>query len=405
MMTIACGVALSLISAPAHATFFGEEGTIAFTQAVDRGSGIDTDIFFLGALGLSPNLTDRAGWQDFPAWSPDGRKLAFVDDGYLHVMDADGSHEKVIADFEWHAEDGYGLRPWHPSWSPDGTQIVYSYVKWFPSGAAGGFLEDASIVIADVDGKKKKTIVPDDGMNWDPSWSPDGTRIAFRRIDIRGNANQWSDLWTVRPDGSDLTSLTYAENVWFPKWTPDGQILYSSSVVGCATCHDLWLSSADGSVRHPITFLEDFDSDGTPEWVAAGVMSPADPSRFLIASLPMGWDAPGEIGEDWAHLWLYDVDDGSAELISDQADKGFDWQPRCTQEGTSGDDILVGTKGRDLICGLGGKDVIKGRGGNDSLFGHGGSDEVIGGKGRDIIVGGSGRDSCEARRRDYSVVC
>jgi hypothetical protein len=66
--------------------------------------------------------------------------------------------------------------------------------------------------------------------------------------------------------------------------------------------------------------------------------------------------------------------------------------PRCTIDGTHGDDVLVGTPGDDVICGLGGNDVIHGRGGDDTLFGSFGDDVLDGGPGGDMLRGHWGRD-------------
>jgi Ca2+-binding RTX toxin-like protein len=77
-----------------------------------------------------------------------------------------------------------------------------------------------------------------------------------------------------------------------------------------------------------------------------------------------------------------------------------DWQPVCTLQGTSGDDVLTGTDGPDLICGRGGNDVVYGLGGDDVIFGGGGSDQIFGGSNKDVLVGGPGIDDLEGEGGD-----
>src|SRR6266508_2743394 len=80
-------------------------------------------------------LTNDPAIDDEPAWSPDGRRIAFVRNFELYVMNADGSN--VRRTFS-------GNLTQNPSWSPDGTKIVYSALSngsanlWVVSPNAGG---------------------------------------------------------------------------------------------------------------------------------------------------------------------------------------------------------------------------------------------------------------------------
>ena len=105
------GVAAALL-APARA-FAAETGKIAF---VSNRSNFDYDVWVMAADGSNAvDLTPRAGFDSIPAWSPDGAKLAFVRDGGIAVMNADGSNMHVII--------SSGT---FPAWSPDGTKLAYS---------------------------------------------------------------------------------------------------------------------------------------------------------------------------------------------------------------------------------------------------------------------------------------
>jgi Ca2+-binding RTX toxin-like protein len=78
--------------------------------------------------------------------------------------------------------------------------------------------------------------------------------------------------------------------------------------------------------------------------------------------------------------------------------------PRCTIEGTPGDDVLRGTPGPDVICGRGGNDAINGRGSYDVLIAGRGNDALRGGRGVDVLIGGAERDRLAGgARRDLLV--
>jgi Tol biopolymer transport system component len=98
----------------------------------------------------------------------------------------------------------------HPSHSPDGQRFV-------------AFSEDPreDLLVLDRDGKVIQKLTDDEFNDRGPSWSPDGSRIAF--VSNRSGDYQ---LWTIRPDGAGLTPLTAnAKGAFVPIWSPDGKQL------------------------------------------------------------------------------------------------------------------------------------------------------------------------------------
>jgi Tol biopolymer transport system component len=159
-----------------------------------------------------------------PSWSPDGREIAFkwthgccgptaVPDA-LWLIGADGSHAHQL----WTNADQVGSGDnalWNTTWSPDSRRLAF-----LASGKDGRL--DVFVINADGSGARNITNSPEDEY-W-PSWSPDGTRIAFARMSLVVN-NQGS-LVVLDPDGSHPVVLDGPPvNSNTPVWSPDGRRL------------------------------------------------------------------------------------------------------------------------------------------------------------------------------------
>ena len=183
---------------------------VAFA-AIDGG---DRDIFLLRVGGeRTINLTDDSpADDDHPAFSPDGRFLAFRSEregGGLFVMGATGESVRRLTTFGE-----------NPSWSPDGREIVFA-----TEGESNphGRERTSELWVVAARGGEPRRIFAGDAVQ--PSWSPGGHRIAFWSVDqgIR-------DVWTVAADGSDPQRVTAVESVdWNPAWAGDGRHLYFAS--------------------------------------------------------------------------------------------------------------------------------------------------------------------------------
>jgi TolB protein len=129
-----------------------------------------------------------------------------------------------------------------PSWSPDGTRLA------FASFRSGG----SDIYVVNADGSGLRNLMPSESpaVHFDdaPAWSPDGTRIAFA-TDRAGHRA----IWTMRPDGTDLVQLTADPDArdYEPSWSPDGRRLVVRRVrteSGGARTDLAIVNVADGSV-------------------------------------------------------------------------------------------------------------------------------------------------------------
>ncbi|HXF98584.1 MAG TPA: hypothetical protein VNJ46_08235 [Gaiellaceae bacterium] len=181
--------------------------------------------------GLSP---ERVFFQVDPAWSPDGRRIAFASKRRgtfdVFVMDADGTGTRPLA--------ATGEDESQPSWSPDGRWIA------FERGDRG------DIYVARADGSGVRRVTSDPAQEIHPAWSPDGRWIAFVR---RQPELRIAELWLVRPDGSGRRQLTRLRaGSLSPAWSPDGRWLAFSSNPGSHRS-EIYRIRADGSGLRRVT--------------------------------------------------------------------------------------------------------------------------------------------------------
>lgn len=177
---------------------------IAFTSR-----GFTDDIYVMNADGTNQTklTTDNAAYESLPNWSPDGSKITFYKDrgvpdvpGDVWIMDSDGSHQIRLTD---NAVNGFA-----PKFSPDGSQIV------FGSNRDG----NDEIYVMNADGSNQTRLTNNLASDDYPSFSPDGSKIAFHRI-----TRDKTEIFVMNADGSNQIQLTdnSIPDV-YPAWSPDG---------------------------------------------------------------------------------------------------------------------------------------------------------------------------------------
>src|SRR5918997_247077 len=200
-----------------------QEGHIAFTRITNQtGMDIESDIYTINVDGTAERkLTDTPGLDGFPSWSPDGTRIAFSTDRdgggnwEIYVMRSDGTHQRRLTNTP---EKDEGL----PAWSPDGEKIAY--VADVGPDKETWDNEEIFVMNADGSGRTRLTDIPGND-HWPPTWSPDGTRLAFTSDGKDG----YGEIYVMSSDGSGLTQLTHHPSGpleptpladTFPSWRP-----------------------------------------------------------------------------------------------------------------------------------------------------------------------------------------
>ena len=198
-------LALAVAAAPAEAAFPGANGRLVWATPLSYPAGLET----ADERGLLYRRLVTGSARN-PAWSPDGTRIVFVStDDTIELMDVAGNRTEVL---RW--PRGVG----RIDWSPAGNKLAANLVTCDDEG----YDCRMDIYTMALDGTDLTNVTPEPLSDNEPSWSPDGTRIAF--WSMRDGA---TDIYTIAPDGSRLANLTgdRPETFFSPDWSPDGRQL------------------------------------------------------------------------------------------------------------------------------------------------------------------------------------
>lgn len=215
-----------------------------------------------------------------PQWSPDGRQIAYVNNG-IYVMNADGTRKKRLTRSGGSCE---GSCDTNPRWSPDGKQIAFTgtdvYIvnasdgrerrltrtggiasEWWAPGRKIIFTRTSGgmyIVKADGTGLRKVTSAGGLRASGGGGWSPDAQLIVYALDGIS----------TVRPRDGSVRRLTRGPDGG-PTWGPSGrQIAFVRSPYSATPGPGIWIVNRDGSKAHRIAAVNGDDAYYTPTWAA-----------------------------------------------------------------------------------------------------------------------------------------
>jgi len=221
----------------------------------------------LTAAEGDPSSPQGLFFQIEPAWSPDGRQIAFVSKRRgsfdVYVMNADGTGTRRLTSTS--GDEG------HPTWSPDGKQIAFS--RGAPS----------DVYVMNADGSGVRPIASGPADETQPAWSPDGRSIAYVS---RTSGTQVRELWVMRADGSQPRRLTrLAATSSSPAWSPDGTRLAFSTNSG-ADQFDIYFLVVDGRDLEQVTTSPDDSFE--PAWSPDGTTIAFSEGGSIVSIEPEG---------------------------------------------------------------------------------------------------------------------
>lgn len=313
--------------------------------------------------GASRQLTHGSRDHFQPAWSADGRRVAFVrsraDAGRLEPTDINGWYpgggDIWTVDFDGTRQEKLVDDAFHPAFSPDGAQLVFD-AAW-----AG----PRRIWVADGTGRNPRQVTSDSSeavVHTEPCWSPDGWRIAFRRIE-----KTESDILIVDLRTQQVTRVTDDHALAMdPAWSADGRHVYFASSRGGGV--NLWRAPLDATSRpvgppqqmttgagddimpapapagHRIVFaVRALDSDLWRLPVSPTTARPTGPPEPVVATTRFesrgAWAPDGRaiaLNTDRLgamNLWLHPILPGPERQIT--TGTGGDYQPQWLPDGAS----------------------------------------------------------------------
>lgn len=231
-------------------------------------------------------------------------QIVFDDFADVYTMNVDGTDLFTVAGREGEEFDG--------SWSPDGSQIAYR-------DSRRGINNDDEIYIVGSDGTDARNLTNHPANDWGPDWSPDGEWIAF-------NSDRDGRLagFLVRPDGSDLRPIEVDGWVEYISFAPDSRrVVYTSHSAGD---YDIYIADLESGESTQLTDASGDDS--WPVWSPDGSMIAFSTERddcLRVAVDQDCWlgDEPGEHRD----IWVMNADGSGQRRVTPESGQFVAWSP------------------------------------------------------------------------------
>ena len=188
----------------------------SFVYASNETGNFDLFVQRVGGKTATPLTPGTPSDEIEPVFSPNGERIAFRstrEPAGVYVMEAGGENVRLLV---------AGCH--HPAWSPDGSEIVCSTAGHEEAPTTRNTWPSA-LWVANVETGDRRVLCVNDAMQ--PSWSPNGDRIAFWFMPPSAGR---SDIGTISRSGGEIEVVTKdASTNWNPVWSPDGKYLYFAS--------------------------------------------------------------------------------------------------------------------------------------------------------------------------------
>lgn len=247
---------------------------IAFSSTGEavRDEERDFDIYVMRADGSDRRrLTNDKILDVTPAWSPDAKSIAFAHtpgsgtedaDGVIMLMDADGRGRSQLTH---HAKTADVVFDSNPTWSPDGSLILFTRATFTPDGQ-----QRVAVHTIEPTGTGERLLIEDAA---EAAWSPDGRSIVFTSTRDRNGETCFHDcstsgeIYVARADGTGVQRLTRSQaQDQSPTWTSDGKRIAFSSDRSNRAEHEyeIYVMAADGGGLRRLTTNDVWDLE--PAW-------------------------------------------------------------------------------------------------------------------------------------------
>ena len=277
---------------------------------------IDVAAVLQGSGDSAPRrLTDSPGWELFPVWSPDGMQIAYrcgppaTPRGDICVVNA---QEALQGDFAGEQRlTSHSMNDENPSWSPDGTQIVFQSDRYASSQTANTGAYNYELMIVNSDGSDVRRLTDAPGGDYWPAWSPRSVGGASATpASASPPGGSLGDVWTRPADGM---AMVYA---------PGGAFRMGSDVGDVE-------AARDESPQHSVV-LDAF-------WIDQTEVSVAQFRQFVTQT---GYETEAEQA-GWSLVWV------GKELSQV---RGADWQhPQGPDSQTQDDHPVVAVSWNDAL--------------------------------------------------------
>lgn len=207
--------------------------------------------------GEQVNLTNDESDDQFPAWSPDGTQIAFS-------SDRDGVRSIFVLDVTNAQTDSNETEPTKLT---SITRLAANGPVWSPDGSRIAFISYREVYVINADGSGEIKLTDDLIVGGPVIWSPDG-----RQLVVYANRSRYTEILVI---GVPTTETDTSSQLWLPNnasdaihptWSPDGTLIAFFSVPSHSNTSDLVIMNADGSARVELRHSSGKPSFRTLDW-------------------------------------------------------------------------------------------------------------------------------------------